>query len=310
MDILISKECKIKDNEIRAFASQKYLQHKGQDYGYIYGMIDNRLVFYLAFVLKKRYFFCLAEFQTAVVCLDIACNKQSGIFLNEAVQVLSRQKKIDFICQNPAYAIFDECPLHSMYTYFGSYVCSLHNTEDGLWKKVHSKHRNVIRKAKNNGVEIRFNHISIDEMYDIIKQTQERTGNGFVAKAVFCSLVGSLKGNVDLVSAHYAGRLQGGAVLVHDNSRVYYLFGGSTAKPFSGALNLLHWEAMLYYKSLGIVEYDFVGARLSDRVDPKLQGIQRFKSRFGGELKKGFLWKLVFKKEKYLLYKKNFIVIC
>ena len=302
-DILISKECKLSKGKVCVFAKKEYLQHKGQDYGYIYGMIDAQPVFYLAFVLKQRWFFCLAEFQTSVICLDSNYRNFAEVFLEEAVQRLARYKTIDFICQNPAYAIFDVFPKNAKYTYFGSYVCSLEDSEDVLWKKVHSKHRNVIRKAKNNGVEILFNEFPIEEIYEMISLTQARSGNGFVTQDAFCSLIEGLEGNIDLVSAHYKGEMQGCAVLAHDCQRVYYLFGGSCSKPFPGALNLLHWEAMMHYKSLGILEYDFVGARLSGKISSKLQGIQRFKSRFGGELNKGFLWKYIFRKEKYFLYK-------
>lgn len=303
MEILISKECKFRDDEVRVFAKSEYLRHKGQDYGYIYGLMDAQPVFYLAFVLKQKYFFCVAEFQTSVICLDSNYGDFAEVFLDAAVQKLAQYKNIDFICQNPAYAVFDVYPKHAEYTYFGSYICSLEDSEDILWKKVHSKHRNVIRKAKDNGVEILFNEFPIEEIYEMISQTQERSGNGFVTKDAFCSLVDSLKGNIDLVTAHYKGELQGCAVLGYDYQRVYYLFGGSCSKTFPGALNLLHWEAMMHYKFLGILEYDFVGARLSDRISDKLRGIQRFKSRFGGELNKGFLWKYIFRKEKYFLYK-------
>ena len=48
---------------------------------------------------------------------------------------------------------------------------------------------------------------------------------------------------------------------------------------------------MLEFKKMGVREYDFMGARLNVEKGSKLEGIQRFKSRFGGELKKGYLWK-------------------
>ena len=44
-------------------------------------------------------------------------------------------------------------------------------------------------------------------------------------------------------------------------------------------------------KKRGVKKYDFVGARLSDVSGTKLAGIQKFKKRFGGELKRGYLWK-------------------
>ncbi len=303
MEIIISKDCKVNIEKVPAFAKSAYLKFKGQDYGYIYGEINQKNIFFSAFILKKRYFFSLAEFQTPVICLDDSYKEQSVEFIEKGLLELNKKYNIDFVCQNPAYAIFDIYPQGAHYTYFGSYICNLENTEEQLWKKVHSKHRNVIRKAQNMGVEIKINEIDIDEVYDIIVDTQNRSGNGFISKEQFLELKKSMGNGLDIISACYDGRLQGCAVMIHDKKRAYYLYGGSCAKTSPGALNLMHWQAMLYYKELGLVEYDFVGARLSERIAEKLQGIQRFKSRFGGELKQGFLWKYVFKSHKYWLYK-------
>jgi len=84
----------------------------------------------------------------------------------------------------------------------------------------------------------------------------------------------------------------------------YYFYGGSAPNAFLGSLNLLHWRAIKYFKSLGVKYYDFVGARINPKKE--LEGIQRFKSRFGGEFKKGYLWKYPLNKWKYGLYKPLF----
>lgn len=303
MEIIISKECKVNIDDVPAFAQPDYLLFKGQNYGYIYGQINQEIVFFSAFILKKRYFFCLAEFQIPVICLNDSYKDQTVEFMEKGLQELNKKYNVDFVCQNPAYAIFNIYPKGAQYTYFGSYICNLENTEEQLWKKIHSKHRNVIRKAQNMGVEIKFNDYDIDEVYEIISNTQKRSGNGFISKEQFLTLAGSMSNGLDIISAYYNGELQGCAVMAHDKKRAYYLYGGSCAKTSPGALNLMHWQAMLYYKGAGLLEYDFVGARLSDHISEKIQGIQRFKSRFGGDLKKGFLWKYIFKSHKYWLYK-------
>jgi len=43
-------------------------------------------------------------------------------------------------------------------------------------------------------------------------------------------------------------------------------------------------------KESGVNKYDLVGVRIGNN-DPALEGVFRFKKGFGGELKKGFLWK-------------------
>ena len=72
-------------------------------------------------------------------------------------------------------------------------------------------------------------------------------------------------------------------------------------------MNLLHWEAIKYFKEKGIKRYDFVGARISPEKGSKLEGIQRFKSRFGPTLKRGYLWKKNINPLKTNLY--NFLVL-
>lgn len=304
MNIVVSRECQVKTNDLVAFATKEFLKAKGQDYGYIYGLDnDNNIVFYIAFILKKKLTFCLAEFQTSVVCLDEGRLEEKKIFLNNAIKLLGEVHNVDFICQNPAYAIFDYYPENAIYTYFGSYICDLTNTEDELWKGVHSKHRNVIRKAIKNGIEIKINETPIEQIYEIIKKTQERSCHAFITIEKFEAMKKGLADKMDFIAAYQGDILQGCAVIVHDKKSAYYLFGGSCTKTFPGALNLLHWQAMLHYKENGLTKYDFVGARLSDHISAKLHGIQRFKERFGGNLQKGLLWKYIYKPHKYMIYK-------
>lgn len=303
MEIIISKECKLNMNDIPVFAYPEFLDLKGQEYGYIYGLINQEIHFFCAFVLKKKYFFCVAEFQTPVICVREDYEDYSQEFLECGLQELYKKYNVDFVCQNPAYAISDIYPSGAQYSYFGSFICNLNDSEEELWNKVHSKHRNVIRKARSNGVEIKFNEYNINAIYDLILATQTRSDNNFLSKAIFVDLIERMQGRVDVVSAHSKGELQGCAIIAYDARRAYYLYGGSCSKTSPGALNLMHWEAMLHYKDKGLAEYDYVGARLSGHISNKLHGIQRFKSRFGGELYKGFLWKFIFKEYKYNLYK-------
>lgn len=303
MKIEISKECKLEYDKIEVFATPAYLDFKGQEYGYVYGIVDSNIVMYMAFIIKRKAIFCLAECQTPVISLAEKDKAAISLFLENAVKYLGRVYNVDFICQNPAYAIFETVPKGSIYTYFGSYICDLNNSEEILWKKVHSKHRNVIRKALSEGLDVRFNKIDIRSIFSMIKETQERSGNGFISAESFYNLKESFGDKMDIVSVHKGDDMHGCAVIIHDQECAYYLYGGSAGKTSSGALNLLHWQAMLHYKSIGLQKYDFVGARLSDHISDKLQGIQRFKSRFGGELYKGFLWKYVYKRHKYMLYK-------
>ena len=55
-------------------------------------------------------------------------------------------------------------------------------------------------------------------------------------------------------------------------------------------------------KERGVLLYDFVGARVNPEPGSKLEGIQRFKSRFGGEMKVGYMWRYVNRPVRYKIY--------
>lgn len=68
-------------------------------------------------------------------------------------------------------------------------------------------------------------------------------------------------------------------------------------------MNLLQWNVIKKMKENNVKFYDFMGARMNPEVGSKYEGIQRFKERFGGELKKGYLWKYSLNDFKYWLYR-------
>ena len=79
-------------------------------------------------------------------------------------------------------------------------------------------------------------------------------------------------------------KLKDGVLIIpFDQKRAYYSHGGSVDKPIAGT--------MIYFKNLGLEEYDFVGARINPPKGSKLEGIQLFKKRFGATLHQGYMWK-------------------
>ena len=300
MKIEIKKH--IEDAYLPCFAREEFLKFKSSRYGYLIGIEGGELIYLLPFAIKNRLGIKILEFQSNVINYKkIGYSQQS--YLDLCIEYLEEYKMCDFICQNPAYALFSEIPAGAKYTYFGSYVVDLTLPEGKLWENIHSKHRNVIRKAKKNGVNIVIDNLILDSVYDVILDTQKRSGNDFISKSEFQHMCQSMRGEIEIFTAYHDVEIQGCAVLLHDDTCCYYLYGGSARNNCLGSLNLLHWEAILHYKKMGLKKYDFVGARLSSNISEKIRGIQRFKKRFGGDLTKGFLWKYVFNKYKYIIYK-------
>jgi lipid II:glycine glycyltransferase (peptidoglycan interpeptide bridge formation enzyme) len=116
-------------------------------------------------------------------------------------------------------------------------------------------------------------------------------------------LINSLGSNVEIFRAYSDNVLQGCAIIPYSEYAAFYLFGGSIADPVLGSMNLLHWIALLHFKDKGVKVYDFVGARIKPQAGSKLEGIQRFKERFGSTLSQGFLWKYPYNRPMYHLYR-------
>jgi lipid II:glycine glycyltransferase (peptidoglycan interpeptide bridge formation enzyme) len=108
--------------------------------------------------------------------------------------------------------------------------------------------------------------------------------------------------NVRVFIAEYEGVVQGCAVIPFSSYSAYYMHGGSISKPLTGAMNLLQWEAMCFFRKLGVRYYNFVGARINPEPGSKQEGLIMFKQRFGGELKRGYMWKYSFHPLKNYLY--------
>lgn len=72
----------------------------------------------------------------------------------------------------------------------------------------------------------------------------------------------------------------------------YYLYGGSIDDVQLGAMNYLHWYAMINLKKRGVQQYSFLGCRINEDIDSKYHTLQRFKSRFGGTLVSGYMFKI------------------
>ena len=283
------------------FASPGFLKSQNGTYGYFGGFSGGVLKYVLPYVIKKKLIFKYAVFHADTIYIDDSVPDEEKEFLNGVVKCLKKMK-VDFVQSSPSYSLFNEFPERSVFAPFGTYLTDLTLPEEDLWNNLHQKHRNVIRNAIKNGVEIIRTKSDIDFVYDALIKTLDRSGMGFSGKDYFRGIVNSLGDNIEIFSAYKDEIFQGCAVIPFSGYSAYYLWGGSSEKPFTGAMNLLQWEAMKYFKSRGIKQYNFVGARLTAEPGSKLEGIQRFKSRFGTVMKTGYLWKMPLNPIKYQMF--------
>lgn len=293
MEIL--KDCSSFKSLLPVTALPQYLETLGTDYGYL---TEDGCV--LPFVIEKRSFFKRLIFTTGVLGISNAGERE---FLDRAADFIRRNVKIDFIAVPSATALFNAYPSGSVYCRFGTYIIDLSQAEELLFSNLHAKHRNVIKKAQKDGVEIKVGHEYFDECVGLIKSTLDRQNMLSLPKETFRKLKDSLGPNIDFWIASLNGEIQGSALIIWNKDHSsYYLAGGSSSSPHSGSMNLLHWEAIKLMKSRGVKFYNFVGARIKPEEGSRLEGIQRFKSRFGSTMETGYLWKMPVNKLKYRSY--------
>ena len=259
------------------FGTKEFLELKSKKFGWF---IDNNFI--LPFYIDKRGIFSKLTFTTSTISLN---NKDEKEFLNSVVSK-AKELGVDYISQPLASAVFKSVPDNSIYIDWGSYVVNLEQTEEDILKNMHSKHRNVIKKAIKDGVSIEITD-DIDIIYKNLQETMMRQNRAYPSK----DELERLKPFSKFYIAKKDGIVQGCAVLPYNQNGVYYLYGGSISKPYTGSLNLMHYKAMADFRNLNVKKYDFMGARIDVEKGSKLEGIQRFKSRFGGELEHGYLWK-------------------
>ena len=232
-------------------------------------------------------------------------NVDEELFLNKFIAFIQASHICDRISAPTNFAIFKTAPLTSKHADFGTYFIDLeNNTEEELFLTIHSKHKNVIRNAKKNGVTIEYNtEKALIDFYELYLLTMQRSSMHFERFEYFKNEVTVLTNNI-IYGVVYDGAIPlGGLFMPYTKFGAFYLFGASADKiTINGAMNYLHWNTIKLLKKKGVKRYDFVGARLSDISNTKLHGIQQFKSRFGATLEKGYLWKLDISTFKCFMY--------
>lgn len=249
--------------------------------------------FLIPVTINRRGFFKYAHLVIEPV---IYANGEESLksFLNDVCAFLKKEYKIQWINQNSAASFFFDYPDGSKHIPFGSHVIDLTLTEDDLWKNVHSKHRNVIKKAEKDGVRI-ISGVSdqlIEDYHAIDIETWKRSDKSATGLETLRKHVHDLGGNAVIYIAYLDGKPQSGALFYYNKQMCYYMYGANCDRPHTGAGNLLQWRAILDMKAAGVKKYSFVGCRINEDEDSKYHGIQRFKERFGGELVQGYLFKI------------------
>lgn len=256
----------------------------------------------ISFVIEKKIIFKKLTLTSEIMTLRSENNEDKKQFLEEVVKKV-KEMGVHFISQSPAFIISPFVPSGAIACPFGTLQIDLRPSEDQLMASVHSKHRNVIKKAMNENLIIEQGAHCIADCASLIGQTMSRQLKDSVSLSALKFKKEKLGDNLRFYVIKKDGVLQGCAVIAwKKGSKALYLYGGSCQSPSAGALNYLQWSIMLDMKKEGVLLYDLVGARINPPVGSKYEGIQRFKERMGAQLVQGYLWKMPLNKLMYSLY--------
>lgn len=285
------------------YASGAFLRTVSDDYGWIGGSDDTgKLRCILPYTVIRKAGFRVIRFRLATVPLEGELDlEEEKVFLNNATEYL-RSTGVDLIMPGANAAVFRTYPEGADAAPYGTFVKNLNQTEDALLKEIHSTFRYNIRRAIREEVQIKEGLEYLDTSYCLIADTLKRSGQPFRKYEDFKKAVLALGKQVKILVAERKGVFQGCMVAPFSQHTAYTWYCGSRPEPVIGATHLLHWQAMQRFREMGVKRFDFQGVRIDPDQGSKQEGILNFKSRFGGSLVRGYVWKYSFRPIKSAAY--------
>jgi lipid II:glycine glycyltransferase (peptidoglycan interpeptide bridge formation enzyme) len=196
-------------------------------------------------------------------------------------------------------------------------LVDLDGSPDDILARMKQKTRYNVRLAARKGVTVRPGGlVDLPAFYELMQTTARRDGFAIHSHAYYQAAHELFVpvGQGHLLLAEVEGRLLAGLMAMALGKTACYMYGASASELRElMPTYLLQWEAMLWAREQGCLEYDLWGvpdedeatleAQFQDRHDG-LWGVYRFKRGFGGRLVRTIgAWDLVYAPLRYRLYR-------
>lgn len=164
-------------------------------------------------------------------------------------------------------------------------LIDLEKTEEQLWKEIHSKRKNEIRRAEKKGTSFAvFNNAdALEKCWPILHDVYQRARLPLPDISLFQGLLNCRDGRLQLkiFAARNNGEIIGTLLALCWRDRMLDWYAGAFHRHLDKYPNdLLPWQAILWAKRNGFKTFDFGGAG-----KPGVPyGVRDFKMKFGGEL--------------------------
>lgn len=285
------------------YASDAFLRTESERYGWIGGTTEQGdLQCVLPYTVYRKAGFQLVRFRTATIPVSAPLSREAErVFLNSATEHF-RRVGADLILPSPNTAVFHCYPEGALAAPYGTVIKDLRQPEDALWREIRKTYRQNIRKAQTEGVKIVRGKQHIETAHRLIEATMRRSRAGFKSLDDFKRRIVAFGQNVEVFIAECDGVAQGCMVAPYSLHTAYNCYAGSLPEPRLGAMHLLHWEAICYFRSVGVRFFDFQGMRIDPEKGSKQEGIANYKRGFGGTVVKGFVWKYPLRRLQWAAY--------
>ncbi|MDO8623480.1 MAG: peptidoglycan bridge formation glycyltransferase FemA/FemB family protein [archaeon] len=164
-------------------------------------------------------------------------------------------------------------------------IIDLSKTEEELKNNISRDAKRGIKKAEEAGLTVKTGKEHWDEFYEIYKDTITRGG-------ITPKKSEELKKEVDeLFSCFKDNKLIAGIGLKFEEDKTN-LFLNASLHEYQSLYpnNLLYWTTLIYSKKNGFKFFDLGGYQLSTKEGEKLNEVNKFKERWGGEVKEYYIY--------------------
>jgi lipid II:glycine glycyltransferase (peptidoglycan interpeptide bridge formation enzyme) len=170
-----------------------------------------------------------------------------------------------------------------------SVVLDLTPDLEQILKSMRQNHRNLIRRAERDGIEIRTSQSeqSLKTLHKLLQQTAQRHNfTPFSYNYIKNEFQAFPEAERLIFEAYKDNELLGSAIIFFYGDTAVYRHSGSTDHPLYKKLPfnyLLQWEVIKTAKFRGLNYYNFWGIAPENKPNHPFQGITTFKKGFGGE---------------------------
>ncbi len=154
-----------------------------------------------------------------------------------------------------------------------TYVLSLNQSEEELWSGLRENNRKQIKKAEKE-IQISATNDAV-----LLKEILQQSVENKIETAYFERMIAFVEKYKcgTILKATKNDQTHAVLLCVADEQSAYYLLGGNaTEHKNSGAMSVLTWKAMLYFKEKGIPHFNFEGS--------SIESVEKYFRGFGGDL--------------------------